>query len=327
MTTQPSAVPIAPTDRVSDVLKRDESLVDVFVQHAPHFSKLRNKAMRRVMARLITVEQAARTAGISADVLLRDLNAALGITVPDAATGPGATANGSADAKEAGEPRGGASTASPTPTPTPTRPPDAPVVEIDVREDLRSGNEPFSKIMAAVGALNAGEVLRLRATFEPVPLFAVLSKRGFVHESLEHAGDDWSVWFWRPAPGSAEEVASSASKATEPERSARPGAASEAAAATTQAATAGAPDADGAAAAASNGDERIVYLDVREFGPPEPLLRTLAALEKLPDGHELIQINARVPQFLIPMLAERGYACEVDESHADRVLVRIWRAT
>jgi hypothetical protein len=25
------------------------------------------------------------------------------------------------------------------------------------------------------------------------------------------------------------------------------------------------------------------------------------------------------------MLAERGYACAVDESHEDRVLVRIWR--
>jgi len=33
----------------------------------------------------------------------------------------------------------------------------------------------------------------------------------------------------------------------------------------------------------------------------------------------------RVPQFLLPILAERGYACDVDESRADRVLVRIWR--
>jgi hypothetical protein len=25
------------------------------------------------------------------------------------------------------------------------------------------------------------------------------------------------------------------------------------------------------------------------------------------------------------MLAERGFACELDESHADHVLLRIWR--
>jgi hypothetical protein len=55
------------------------------------------------------------------------------------------------------------------------------------------------------------------------------------------------------------------------------------------------------------------------------MLRTLAALEALPAGHELVQINVRVPQLLLPVLAERGYAVAVDESHADRVLVRIWR--
>jgi hypothetical protein len=56
------------------------------------------------------------------------------------------------------------------------------------------------------------------------------------------------------------------------------------------------------------------------------MLRTLAALETLPEGHELVQINARVPQLLLPVLAERGYACEIDESRTDRVLVRIWRS-
>ena len=54
-------------------------------------------------------------------------------------------------------------------------------------------------------------------------------------------------------------------------------------------------------------------------------MRTLAALETLPEGHVLVQINSRVPQLLFPMLAEQGYACEVDESHAEEVLVRIWR--
>ena len=68
-----------------------------------------------------------------------------------------------------------------------------------------------------------------------------------------------------------------------------------------------------------------MWLDVRGLEPPEPLLRTLAALETLPAGHQLMQVNVRVPQLLFPMLAERGFACEVDESDVDRVLVRIWR--
>jgi hypothetical protein len=49
----------------------------------------------------------------------------------------------------------------------------------------------------------------------------------------------------------------------------------------------------------------------------------LTALETLPAGHTLVQVNLRVPQFLLPTLTERGYAYDIDESHADYVLVRI----
>lgn len=306
MTTPGQQLPVAPTDRVSDVLARDESLVDVFVRAAPHFSKLKNRAMRRVMARLITVEQAARTAGIPAEALLHDLNAALGIADARPAASAGSSgqrdmATGSAAPEPGGRSQPGGGVRDAADTASPKRPTDAPVREIDVREDLRSGNEPFSKIMAAVAALGDGELLRLRSTFEPVPLFTVLGKRGFVHESEEHGADDWSVWFWRQAAGASEA----------PKRD----------------------DSDSAQSSASSAaddlssyaDGKTLVLDVRGLNPPEPLMRTLAALETLPDGQELLQVNARVPQFLFPMLVERGFACEVDESHADRVLVRIWR--
>ena len=73
------------------------------------------------------------------------------------------------------------------------------VVEVDVRDDLRAGREPFKKIMAAVGALGEEEVLLLRAIFEPVPLYSVLGQLGFQHESRSAAPDDWSIWFWRPS--------------------------------------------------------------------------------------------------------------------------------
>jgi len=69
-------------------------------------------------------------------------------------------------------------------------------VDLDVREDLRRGNEPFSRIMAAVAALVPGQVLVLRAPFEPAPLYRVLGQRGFAHWTESHATDDWSVWIY-----------------------------------------------------------------------------------------------------------------------------------
>ena len=180
-----------------------------------------------------------------------------------------------------------------TETETIRHPENAAVVELDVRDDLRSGREPFSRIMAAVSALRDGEVLCLRAIFEPVPLFRALAKRGFVHESKAHAPDDWTVWFWRPqsVPPVAAVAVESAPSSDMPED-----------------------------------DEHTTYLDVRSFGPPEPMIRTLVALESLSRDRVLVQINNRVPQFLLPVLQERGFEWEIDESRPDRVLVRIWHA-
>lgn len=76
-------------------------------------------------------------------------------------------------------------------------PDQAPMVDVDVREELRTGREPFSRIMAVVDALPNGHVLHVRATFAPVPLISLLSERGFVYHMDSDAEDDWSVWFWQ----------------------------------------------------------------------------------------------------------------------------------
>ncbi|MFN8124314.1 MAG: DUF2249 domain-containing protein [Thermoleophilia bacterium] len=65
-----------------------------------------------------------------------------------------------------------------------------------------------------------------------------------------------------------------------------------------------------------------VLLDVRGLEPPEPLERTLAALEQLPPGGVLLHVNDRVPAFLLPELDDRGFTYALDRD--DRgVLLRI----
>jgi Uncharacterized conserved protein (DUF2249) len=80
-------------------------------------------------------------------------------------------------------------------------PADAPEVELDVRDVLRAGGQPFDRIMAGVDALGPGEVLRARATFAPAPLMGLLSERGYAYRLEEHDAADWSVWFWLPDRG------------------------------------------------------------------------------------------------------------------------------
>ena len=69
-------------------------------------------------------------------------------------------------------------------------------VDLDVRDDIRAGREPFKRIVATVEALATDDVLVLRAPFEPVPLYAVLGARGLTHWTERLAADDWRVWFY-----------------------------------------------------------------------------------------------------------------------------------
>jgi TusA-related sulfurtransferase len=290
---------IQPTDRVSDVLARNEALVEVFAAAAAPFERLRNPALRKVMARLVTVEQAARVAGIDPEQLLRTLNEAAGSD-----PGPAAPESAVAPAADAAPPASsglpvlpGSSPAAEPPAALLAVSPQA-IIDLDVREDLRNGNEPFSRIMAARRELAPDGALRLRAIFEPVPLYSVLGKQGLSHWTDRLADDDWIVWFYPSALDAAAVGGDAATQGSAAdERPVGP---------------------QGAGSAA----EPLV-LDVRGLEPPEPMQRTLEALATLPPGGTLIQLNVRVPQMLLPQLEARGYTWVIHEEADDRVRVVI----
>lgn len=54
-------------------------------------------------------------------------------------------------------------------------------------------------------------------------------------------------------------------------------------------------------------------LDLRGLPPPEPLVRTLEAVEALSEGDELVVLTERRPVHLLPLLLERGVEVTVRE--------------
>lgn len=171
------------------------------------------------------------------------------------------------------------------------------MVSVDVRDELRAGREPFGTIMAARRTVPDGGGLCVRAIFEPVPLYAVMRRQGMVHWTEQRAADDWLVWFY-PEPD---------------------------AGAPTRSAPAGATTTASAAIDGNEPEGDVVVLDVRGLEPPEPMMRTLEALESLPAGATLVQINARIPRFLLPLLEERGFSYEVRSQGQDLVRTFIRR--
>jgi uncharacterized protein (DUF2249 family) len=69
---------------------------------------------------------------------------------------------------------------------------------LDVRPELANGGEPFVRIMEAASAIRPGGSLVIIAPFEPVPLYNVLAARGFAHETVKVAADEWVVRFALP---------------------------------------------------------------------------------------------------------------------------------
>jgi len=164
------------------------------------------------------------------------------------------------------------------------------VATLDVREVLRQGGEPLPSILRFVETVPAGEAWRLIATFEPIPLLRLMETRGYSHQATRLPGGDWEVVF---SPGAVrEEKVPAAGSEGEPRAPAHPPATS---------------------------------LDNRGLLPPEPMVRVLEALNTLAADDVLEVLNDRVPVFLLPELAARGYAVTTEDLANGGVRLLIWR--
>lgn len=72
-------------------------------------------------------------------------------------------------------------------------------LRLDVRPFHERGEEPFEAIMSAVESLAPDQDFLLVNSFEPVPLYRVLEKRGFTHRTTEISPDEWQIVFRRKA--------------------------------------------------------------------------------------------------------------------------------
>jgi uncharacterized protein (DUF2249 family) len=175
---------------------------------------------------------------------------------------------------------------------------DAPIAEeLDVRPLLARGEEPFSIIMASVARVPVQSALRLRTTFEPVPLYDVLGRRGFEHQARQIGPDDWEVTFRRGASPRAH------SGSAVPDMSLTPPGPSPMA----------------------NVDGDVVRLDVSDLAPPEPMVRILEAAARLGPHQALLVEHHRRPVYLYPQLDAQGFAHETRELGPGRVEIVIRR--
>jgi uncharacterized protein (DUF2249 family) len=162
---------------------------------------------------------------------------------------------------------------------------------LDARPLHAEGKNPIGPILAAAKKVPEGGILYLRNTFEPLPLYEVLSSQGFAPWARQADGttDDWEVFFYRARAG--EQVHLPGRMAAE---SAVPPVAS-------------------------------VTIDVSQLTPPEPMIRVLGALAQLQINETLLVRHVQRPMYLYAKLDEMGYAhqtWEMGPKHFE-ILIRV----
>ena len=139
---------ITPDLVVADLLTAWPELEDELIAAAPPFAKLRNPVLRRTIARVTTLRQAARVGGVPLPDLITRLRTAAGQqpleVSEDAAAG------------------------------TELRPTWLDVVNVveryDARADIEAGQHPVGRVLTRVRTLGPGEAYQLVTGFEPTPL-------------------------------------------------------------------------------------------------------------------------------------------------------------
>ncbi len=164
---------LSPATRIGPLLDAHPELEEVLISISPEFARLRNPLLRRTVARVATLEQAAKIGGVPVPELVGRLRQALGQASPEAESVP---ATEGADAPPPAWVVGA-----------------APTAVLSAEEVLGSGRTPVAVVSARLAAAAPGEVVLLRAPFHPAPLIDAIRAKGYEVFARPHGGG-WEVW-------------------------------------------------------------------------------------------------------------------------------------
>jgi uncharacterized protein (DUF2249 family) len=161
---------------------------------------------------------------------------------------------------------------------------------LDVRPTLERGEDPFSEIMGELAKLQDGYVLEVINSFEPTPLIKIAQTKGF--DSLVEVKSDTVYTYFMKAGEPKKEQRSDdlVFKISVAEHEMR----------------------------RASCNREIQEIDVRELEMPLPMVTILGELEKLQENGALYVHHKKVPQYLLPELAERNFKtwiAEVDDQN------------
>lgn len=168
---------------------------------------------------------------------------------------------------------------------------------LDVREDLKNGTDPFKKIMKSLNELKEGETLLLINTFVPMPLIKILQKKEF-KITVKKEQPDLVYTYLEKRERHSEQLNTGEINLVD--------------------------------SAAFNDQLKkikglIETVDVRNMEMPLPMVTVLEKLASLDPEDGLFVNHFKVPHFLLPELASRGYSYLITEEGPGEVLILVYK--
>jgi len=167
-----STFTIGPETRVADVLEAHPEAEEILIGIAPQFKALKNPVLRRTVAKVATLEQAAKVAGMQVRELVLKLREELGVE----GGGEIVETDGTVSLEAPGW------------------------VSLDAEADidggalLDAGETPIARASTALAGMSSGEVLVVSAPFQPAPLVDSLRAKGHDVFAREESNETWRVW-------------------------------------------------------------------------------------------------------------------------------------
>ncbi|MBL0308287.1 MAG: DUF2249 domain-containing protein [Bacteroidetes bacterium] len=266
--------PLNANTKIAAIIKQNPDALEAIISISPKFEKLRNPILRKIMAARASISMACKIAGCTADDFYNKL-APLGFTIDKLAPMENTVESKRPDFLEKAKSED--------------------IVELDVRPALAQGNDPFTIIMDKVKTLQAGQILKLINTFEPVQLIPLLSKKGFESYTDFKSEDLVETYFYKTTETTAPIIEPDIKDATDWD------------------------------AVLLKYKDKMRTVDVRELEMPLPMMTILEELENLPSDTALFVYHKRIPLFLLPELKEKAFDYRIKEISDSQVHLLIFK--
>ncbi|MFZ1685209.1 MAG: DUF1858 domain-containing protein [Candidatus Zixiibacteriota bacterium] len=162
---------ITPDLKLAALLDAYPELEQTLVDLAPGFARLQDPSLRRTVAQVTTLRQAAQVGGIGVGDLINQLRSAAGVQLTVIAENKGSIEK--PDWVVSGS-----------------------VVEsLDARPLIETGQHPVGMVMSTLGRLKRGELFELITPFVPAPLIGMAETQGFETWTTSESGDLFKTFF------------------------------------------------------------------------------------------------------------------------------------